>query len=245
MTDIQIFPDADRLADAAADHFVDLAARAIADRGRCAVALAGGSTPRAMLTRLARPPRSEAVDWARLHVFWGDERCVPPDMDASNYRLAADALLGSVLIPPDNIHRIRGEARPTRAALIYEDEMRAYFRTSQLPVFDLVLLGLGGNGHTASLFPGTAALRERERWAVAQYVEVVGMWRVTLTPPIINNAAQVTFLVAGADKAAALAHVLRGPYEPDVWPAQLIQPTHGGPLWLVDAAAAVALREAS
>lgn len=243
MTNFRVYPDSERLADAAADHFVEQARQAIAARGRFAVALAGGSTPRAMLTRLAQSPRREQVDWGRVHVFWGDERCVPPDTDASNYRMAADALLAHVAIPANNIHRLRGEERPALAALAYEEDLRAFFRTPDWPTFDLVLLGLGENGHTASLFPGGHALCADRRWSVAQYVEIIGMWRLTLTPPVINHAAQVTFLVSGASKAHIVYAVTRGPYAPEVLPAQLVQPPTGHLLWLLDKVAAVEVQE--
>ena len=238
MPEIRVVPDGDSLAEAAARYFAERAGEAIAQRGRFAVALSGGSTPRAMFARLAASPLREAVDWPRVHVFWGDERMVGPADTASNFRMARETLLDAVNLPTANIHRIRGEDRPALAALACELEVRDFFRTPHVPVFDLVLLGLGDNGHTASLFPGTVALREETRLAVAQYVEVVGQWRVTFTAPLINAAAHVVFLVAGEGKAEVLRRVLHGPYEPDVLPAQLIQPPRGTLLWLVDAAAA-------
>ena len=238
MPDMTVLPDVDSLAETAARYFVDRAGEAIARGGRFAVALSGGSTPRAMFVRLAATPLREAVDWPRVHVFWGDERMVGPDDEASNFRMARETLLDAVNLPAANIHRIRGEDRPALAALACELDLRDFFRTPHVPVFDLVLLGLGDNGHTASLFPGTAALCEKERLAVAQYVEVVGQWRVTFTVPLINAAAHVAFLVAGAGKADVLQRVLHGPHEPEVLPAQLIQPMPGALLWLVDAAAA-------
>ncbi len=238
MAEITVVADADSLADAAAQYFVERAREAIAQHGRFAVALSGGSTPRAMFARLAAAPMRDAVDWPRVHVFWGDERMVGPEDEASNFRMARETLLDAVSLPAANIHRIRGEDRPPLAALACELDLRDFFRTPRAPVFDLVLLGLGDNGHTASLFPGTAALRETERLAVAQYVEVVAQWRVTFTVPLINAAAHIAFLVAGAGKADVLRRVLDGPYDPDVLPAQLIQPRDGALLWLVDAAAA-------
>ena len=177
---------------------------------------------------------SKPIDWSRVHVFLGDERCVPPDDPASNYRMARETLLDHVPIPPANVHRIRGEDPPAVAAAAYERELRV--TTARL---DLVLLGMGDNGHTASLFPGLAAVRERERWVVAEYVAEVGMWRVTLTPPAINAAVAVVFLVAGQGKAEMLHRVLDGPRDPEALPAQAIATARA--TWLVDAAAAAQL----
>jgi 6-phosphogluconolactonase len=183
------------------------------------------------------------VDWARVHVFWGDERCVPPDHPESNYRLAREALLDHVPLPPANVHRIPTEQEPVQAAADYEQTLRRFFGPGSVPRFDLVLLGLGTDGHTASLFPGTPAVHEYERWVVAHYVSSLPAWRVTLTPAVLNAADQVTFLVAGEEKAGALKQVLAGPYQPDVLPAQVVRPAGGSLLWLVDDAAARANRE--
>jgi 6-phosphogluconolactonase len=234
--DITIAPDAEGLRVAAAEQFVALAAAAVAARGVFTVALAGGGTPRPVYELLATEPFARRVDWPRVHVFFGDERCVGPDDPQSNYRMAREALLSRVSLPAANVHRIRGEEPPELAALAYELELRAFFRTERPPALDLIWLGMGENGHTASLFPGTAALRERARWVVAQYVEVVGSWRVTFTLPLINAAREAAFLVEGVGKAATLRRVLRGPYQPDVLPAQLVRPA-GRLRWLVDAAA--------
>lgn len=244
MSAIKTHPDANSLAHAAATHIMALAEAAIAAHDHFSIALSGGSTPRATYERLALYTRLGAqgevpltLDWGRVHVFWGDERCVPPDDAASNYRLAHDAWLEHTPIPPGNVHRIRGELDPERAADEYEAELRAFFGPT--PRFDLILLGLGEDGHTASLFPGTAALHETARWVVAHCVAGVPQpWRVTLTPPALNAAANVIFLVAGAGKAARLKQVLQGTLQPDVLPAQIVQPGVGRLLWLVDVAAA-------
>ena len=241
MTEIRTHPDAASLARAAAEHFVTLAAEAIAARGRFAVALAGGSTPRATYALLTTEEFAARVDWSRVHVFWGDERCVPPDHPDSNYRMVREALLDKIPIPTENVHRIRGELSPDQAAVAYHEKLEAVLGANAR--FDLILLGMGANGHTASLFPGTAALHEQARWVMAHYVDKLGMWRVTLTPVAINAAAHVTFIVSGAGKAEQLREVLAGPYQPDVLPAQIVRPTDGHLLWLVDAAAAVHLRE--
>jgi 6-phosphogluconolactonase len=202
------------------------------------MALAGGSTPRPIYARLASADYRERLAWPKVHIFFGDERCVPADDARSNYRLALESLHDQAMVPLDNIHRIKGEIDPAQAALIYEQEVQGVFRTRSLPAFDLICLGMGENGHTASLFPGTAALHERERWVVAQYVEVMQEWRVTFTAPLINAARNISFFVEGASKAEMLWRVIAGPYQPDVLPSQLIQPVNGQLHWLVDAAAA-------
>jgi 6-phosphogluconolactonase len=235
-----VFPDQRAFIDGAADFIVDRATEAIADHGRFTIALSGGGTPRPIYARLSSTGYRDRIDWSKVHIFFGDERCVPPDdaLAGSNYHMAREALLDHVALPAENLHRIQGEINPAQAALSYEQELRQLFRTSTFPAFDLICLGLGDNGHTASLFPGTAALRERERWVVAQYVEVMTTWRVTFTAPLINAARHSAFLVEGAGKADVLWRVLAGPYQPDVLPAQLIQPVSGELHWLVDAAAA-------
>jgi 6-phosphogluconolactonase len=234
---LQVYPDATTLAQAAAAHWVARAKEAIAAHGRFAVALSGGSTPRATYALLATPAWAGGVEWARVHVFWGDERCVPPDHPESNYRLAREALLDHVPLPRANVHRIPTEREPAQAAAEYERTLRRFFGPGSAPRFDLVLLGLGADGHTASLFPGTPAVCEYERWVVAHYVSSLAAWRVTLTPAVLNAADQVTFLVAGAEKAGVLDQVLTGAYQPDVLPAQVVRPASGSLLWLVDAAA--------
>lgn len=240
MSEFRVYPDAASLARAAAEYFVTRAVEAVAARGRFVVALSGGSTPKATYALLATGEFVAGVDWSHVHAFWGDERCVPPDHPDSNYRLARETLLDRVPIPADNIHRMRGELDPDQAATTYQAELEAVLDADGQ--CDLILLGMGADGHTASLFPGTAALHERARWVVAHYVDKLNAWRVTLTPVIINAAAHVTFIVAGSGKAGRLQEVLAGPYQPDVLPAQIVKPTNGRLLWLVDAAAAVDLR---
>jgi 6-phosphogluconolactonase len=246
---IERFPTADALMTGAAEHFVSDAAQAIRASGRFAVALSGGSTPRRLYEMLASPAYAGRVDWSRIHFFWGDERCVPPDDAASNYRMTRQALLDHVPVAEANVHRVRGEDVPAQGAAMYEQELRQAFATREGPPglalgrrFDLVLLGLGDNGHTASLFPGLTAVREKQRWVVAEHVAEVSMWRVTLTPPVLNAAVHVAFLVSGAGKAAMLQRVLEGPSNPSVLPAQAIVPVEGVLDWLVDADAAARLR---
>ena len=226
----------------------------IAARGRFTLALSGGSTPRPIYARLAAADHvgrrydriddriEDRIDWGKVHVFFSDERCVPPDDVASNYRMVREALLDHVPLPSVNIHRVHGEEDPALAALAYEHDLQRVFRTAAAPVFDLICLGMGDDGHTASLFPGTAALRERERWVVAQHVAAARAWRVTFTAALINAARHVVFLVEGAGKSETLRRVLEGAYQPDVLPAQLIQPISGVAHWLVDAAAAASIQ---
>ena len=236
MAEIRTYPDADSLARAAAGHFIILAAEAIAARGLFSVALSGGSTPRATYALLSTEELSARLDWSRVHVFWGDERCVPPDHPDSNYRMAREALLDHVPLPVGNVHRIRSEINPEEAAADYERTLHDFFARhpeGPIPRFDLILLGMGEDGHTASLFPGTAVLCEQTRWVVAHYVDTLCAWRITLTPVVINAAAQVTFIVSGAGKADRLRQVLAGPHRPDALPAQIVRPTDGRLLWLV------------
>jgi 6-phosphogluconolactonase len=238
MSNLHIFPDNPAFVHGAAEFIAALAAQAIAERGRFVLALSGGATPRPVYARLATADFRQRIAWEKVHIFFGDERCVPPDDPRSNYRMAREALFDPAGLPPANIRRIHGEQDPVLEALRYEGEIAGLFRSTRLPAFDLILLGLGDNGHTASLFPGTAALREKERWVLAQYVEVMSTWRVTFTAPLINAARHVAFLVEGAAKAQTLWDVLAGAYQPDVLPAQMIQPLDGELHWLVDAAAA-------
>jgi 6-phosphogluconolactonase len=225
---LEVHADPTSLARAAAEHFVAQAAEAIAARSRFLVALAGGSTPRATYALLATDAFASRIDWSRVCVFWGDERCVPPDHADSNYRMTREVLLDHVPISTENVHRIAGELDPAQAAASYERELKTAMGADGR--LDLVLLGLGSDGHTASLFPDTAALEERERWVAANYVERLGAWRITLTLPTINKARQVTFLVAGPSKAEPLVRIRAGA---DL-PAGLVQPEEGQLTWLVD-----------
>lgn len=245
---VEVYGDRGALVRAEADRVVTIVRAAILARGRCALALSGGSTPRPLYELLATPDFASAIDWMRVHVFWGDERCVPPDHPDSNFRMTREALLDRVPIPSGNVHRIAGEEAPEVAARAYEDTLRAYFGVPQGPPersFDLVLLGMGDDGHTASLFPGTPAVTEERSWVVANHVtQPREMWRITLTPVVLNAAAVVTFLVAGAGKAERLYEVLEDPPPSLSLPVQRIHPTHGALTWMVDAAAAQRLRSA-
>lgn len=243
--DVQIYPDAGQLAQAAAESFVRLAGDYVTLRGVFNVALSGGSTPLALYHLLASEPFQSQVSWAQVHVFWGDERCVPPDHKDSNFRRVNEILLSKVELPESNIHRIKGELDPHKAAEAYEEDLLSYFPT--LPMgnepsnpagFDLILLGLGDDAHTASLFAGNSAVNELVRWTAAQYVDKLGAWRVTLTPALINHSANIWFLVSGLSKREALQKVLYGTYQPERYPAQVIRPKQGSLIWLVDEEAA-------
>lgn len=230
--------DAAALAQWAAQRFVQSAARAIERSGRFTIALAGGSTPRKLYELLATPQWSAAVDWSKVHLFWGDERHVPPDDAESNYRMAHEALIDHVPLPTANVHRIKAEEENAEhAAQEYEQQLREFFNpdVGAWPRFDLVLLGLGPDGHTASLFPGTDVLNETTRWVAAPWVPKFAAFRITLTLPLLNNAAEILFLVSGREKAAKLREVLQ---DAPVLPAQFIQPSNGALLWVTDRLAA-------
>jgi 6-phosphogluconolactonase len=223
------------LAEAAARDFATKAEAAIGERDRFSVALAGGSTPKATYEVLTRDYADE-LDWSKVHVFFGDERTVPADHEDSNYRMAQRTLLSRV--PVGSVHRMRGELPPTEAAAAYEEELRGFFGTSdEPPSLDLILLGIGEDGHTASLFPETSALEVHDRWVVANPVLKLETTRLTLTVPVINSARAVNFLVAGESKAEALKQILEGDADPHECPAKLVRPP-GGPVWMVDRAAA-------
>lgn len=233
---------AEAASEAAARDFVDLAREAVASHGRFSVALSGGSTPRRLYQLLAAAPYRGQVAWERVEFFWGDERAVPPDHPDSNYGLAAAALLGTLNLLPQRIHRIQAErADRDEAARDYQLEIARVFGIDPEgppPAFDLVLLGLGADGHTASLFPYSEGLRERRRWVVSHYVAKLGAERITLTLPLLNQAKEIRLLVAGTDKAPALRAVLEGPRDPERLPVQLVHPEAGRLIWLVDRAAA-------
>jgi len=239
---VNIYSDQATLSRAVAERVVQLSTGLIAAQGQFSIGLSGGSTPRLLFELLATGEFSSRLDWANIYVFWGDERTVPPDHPDSNYRMAGEALLDHVALPEANIHRIQGEIDPMQAAAEYEQVLRIFFgQAAKLPRFDLLLLGMGDDGHTASLFPGTNALYEKTRWVRANYVPKLEDWRITLTAPAINAAAQVWFLIAGESKAHTLRDVLRGPHQPRVYPAQMIQPDNGELIWWVDAAAGALL----
>jgi 6-phosphogluconolactonase len=256
LTEIVRSPSVAALQESAAGLVVALAAQAVEKHGIFAIALSGGTTPQGVYARLADDELLRArVPWEHVRFFWGDERHVPPDHPDSNFHMVYESMLARLPVNPGHVWRIKGEYESAaRAAEEYDRDLRRAFTRGakrsrgagavsaikpgrKLPRFDLVLLGMGADGHTASLFPDTSALHEENRLAVANWVATLNADRITLTPPLLNNAAEIVFLVTGGDKAEALKAVLEGPYEPDRLPAQLIRPTRGRLRWLVDPAA--------
>ena len=238
----RVWPTSAEVAAGAAELFTSAVAAAAEAHGVARVAISGGSTPKAMFALLADQSRPwfARVPWDKLHLFWVDERCVPPTDAESNYRMTNEAMLSKVPLPAAQIHRMKGELDPAVAASQYEAELREEFGPGE-PVFDLVLLGMGSDGHTASLFPHTAALTEMVALAVANHVLQKETWRITLTWPVINRGRQVAFLIEGAEKTDVLYEVLLGVYDPEAKPSQLIRPASGKLTMLLDAAAAAKL----
>jgi 6-phosphogluconolactonase len=238
-------PDADALARRAAQYFVEMVGEAVAGRGSARIAISGGNTPKAAFQLLADPnqPWRSRMPWDNLDIYWVDERAVPPDAAESNYRMTREALLDHVPLRPEQIHRIEGELDPELAANRYESELRNTFRLegAESPRFDLVALGMGDDGHTASLFPHTEAIHEVTRLVTANHVPQKDTWRITLTWPVIDHASSVFFLIAGQDKAAVLKEVLTGPRDPERLPSQLIWPASGILTLILDKAAAALL----
>jgi len=240
-----VVPDPTALARRAAQYFVEMAGEAVAAHGRARIAISGGSTPKAAFQLLADPnqPWRSRMPWDSIDLYWVDERTVPPDHAESNYRMTREALLDHVPLKPEQIHRMEGELAPEAAAARYESELRAGFRIegAESPRFDLISLGMGPDGHTASLFPHTQAIHEMSRLVTANQVPQMNTWRITLTWPVINHASSVFFLIAGEDKAAILKEVLAGPRDPERLPSQLIWPASGILTLILDKAAAALL----
>ncbi|MGA2807972.1 MAG: 6-phosphogluconolactonase [Terracidiphilus sp.] len=238
-------PDATALANRAAQYFVEMAGEAVAGRGRARIAISGGSTPKAAFQALGDPdlPWRSRMPWDRLELYWVDERSVPPSDPESNFRMTREALLDHVPLKPNQIHRIEGELDPQKAASRYESELRNSFRLegAESPRFDLVSLGLGDDGHTASIFPHTEAIHEMSRLATANRVPQMDTWRITLTWPVINRASSVFFLISGQEKASILNEVLTGPSDVERLPSQLIWPSSGILTLILDKAAAALL----
>ena len=241
--EIRVLTTPQELFAAAAEEVVRLANEAVAERGRFAIALSGGSTPRSLYNLLATNART-TLPWDRMYFFWSDERHVPPTDPDSNYRTANEAMLSKVPVPPANIYRVPSENPDAAAAAhAYEAAIRKFFelQPGQLPRFDLILLGMGPDGHTASLFPGTNGLQEKSRLVIANWVEKLKTHRLTFTLPVINAARCVAFLVSGTDKAAVLRSVLEENVAGEQYPAKLVQPTDGKLIWFLDRAAASGL----
>ena len=241
MTDIRIFDTPDDLYSAAADLFIKVGVASLQEKDSFTVALAGGSTPLPLYQQLATDQDADPLAWDKIHFFWGDERTVGPDHPDNNFRAGYQALLEPRGVPEGNIHRIQGELKPAEAAGSYERELLDRFDGPR-PRFDLILLGMGDDGHTASLFPGTSIVstpkKDGNTLVKAVQVPKLASWRITFTPYLINAASRVVFLVAGAAKAPTLKAVLEGPYLPVTYPAQLVQPTDGELIWLIDQDAA-------
>jgi 6-phosphogluconolactonase len=237
MSSIQVFPDSNTQTKAAIDLFITSAQAAIEERGVFSTALSGGSTPRKLYAGLADPERQDDLDWRNIHLFFGDERHVPPDHPDSNFLMVHEVLLSKVCIPDANIHRVKAELDPRLAAFNYEEELRGFF-ASEWPRFDLVLLGMGEDGHTASLFPGTAGINEEQRWFIANHVPKQGAYRLTLSKNAINAARKIVVLVSGRSKAKKLTEVLQAKSPADENPILLIAPRDGEMLWLLEREAA-------
>jgi len=246
MGETLVFRNPQKTAAAAAERFAELAQESIDDHGQFLVALSGGSTPRPMYQLLGEKGWQNRIDWSKVQLFWSDERCLPPENEDSNYRMTRASLLEHIPVPEDNIHRIKGELDPEQAADEYEKLLHRVFRMDEegddskprFPRFDLVMLGLGENGHTASLFPNTRALEEQERWVVANFIPEMEAWRITFTYPLINHAAHVMFLVTGEQKAQIFHELLEGNNEQLEYPALGIEPIDGTLEWFLDEAAA-------
>ena len=239
--DIFVLPDPGTVGLRAASIFSDLSKETVKSKGRFSVALSGGRTPLDLFGQLG-VSHVRDVRWDLTDIFWADERCVPPDHQDSNYKGAYDALLSRVYIPPANIHRIRGEMPPEEGAKEYENELRRTFGGQGLPAFDLVILGVGEDGHTASLFPGALSLEENKRFAIPVYVEKLKSWRITLTLPVLNNASDILFLATGSRKSHIAQELLGGGGNSRKYPAGLIQPVHGKVTWLLDEEASFLLQ---
>ena len=237
-----VSPTPAEVAKAAAQLFTQAATNAASARGRARIAISGGTTPKAMFALLADPaqPFAQQVPWQKLDLYWVDERCVPPNHPDSNYRMTNEALLSKVPLALDRVHRMEGELDPAVAAARYESAIRNSFRLegAETPTFDLILLGMGDDGHTASLFPHTEALNDLTDIVTANHVPQKDTWRITLTWPVINQGREVAFLIEGAAKAQVLHDVLLGPYQPDTYPSQIIRPASGKLSFLLDSAAA-------
>lgn len=240
--EVRILANANAIAQTAAAEFVEAALDAVRTKDSFSVALSGGSTPKALYGLLVNNPVLQAMmPWRKIQFFFGDERHVPPDDPESNFRMALETMLAKAPVHSKQVHRIRTEiGNAAEAAAEYERNLRSSFglQVGQVPRFDLVLLGMGPEGHTASLFPGTQALKEKQHLVVHNWVGKLYTNRITLTPPVLNNAARVVFMVHGAEKAPALKAVLEGPCEPEQLPAQIVRPREGEVLWLVDSTAA-------
>ena len=238
--EMHIASDTGRLSHDLAAWLSDYIKDVLSKRDRFTFVLSGGSTPKQLYALLAEPPYKDAIDWEKVHFFWGDERAVPFEDARNNAKMCYDELLNKVPVNPDHIHIMRTDIAPEESASEYEKVLKQYFDDSET-TFDFVLLGMGDDGHTLSLFPGTEVIHEENAWVKAFYLPAQEMFRITLTAPVVNNAACVAFLAAGAGKAETLKHVLKGDSNVDLYPSQIIKPIKGQLHWFVDQAAAAML----
>ncbi len=239
---IHVYPNKEKLVIATTERVINLIGQAIQENGFCNIALAGGNTPREVYSMLAANSYRGRVDWNRIHLFWGDERMVPPEHRDSNFRMVQQTLLKHVNIPDGNVHRIRGEIEPEQASVEYTKLLHDHFREDS-PRFDLILLGVGEDGHTASLFPDTDAIEECERHAVAVFVPRLNTWRVTLTVPVLNAAREVFFLVSGSPKSNIIKHIMSIKQPTKDLPATLVNPENGTLHWMLDSDAAALINK--
>ncbi len=239
--EIQVFPTLEELSHKAAAIFVDMSKKSIASKEKFSVAVSGGSTPRRFYSLLSSDPYRKRVSWHHVYFFWVDERCVPRDHEDSNFRVVFKTLLSKLSIPEDNINRIKGEAGPEKGAREYEEIIRKFFGKAGLPAFDLIILGIGEDGHIASIFPGSKALKKTAKLVVPVYTEKTQKHRITLTLPVLNNGSRIIILAAGSSKAGILHEILCKSDRMKQYPAGLIQPLRGSILWLVDEEAAALL----
>ncbi len=241
---IHAYPNKEKLVAATAEFVADSVEQAIQQNGLCNLALSGGNTPGGVFTLLASGSCRDRVDWSKLHLFWGDERMVPPEHDDSNFRLVQDTLLDHVKIPAENVHRMRGEIAPEEAAAEYAGLMHGHFKESP-PCFDLMLLGLGEDGHTASLFPGTDAVEECEKHTIAVFVPKLDAWRVTLTLPVLNASRKVLFLVSGKSKSEMVQRIISNKQPAKEIPATMVSPQNGELHWMLDSDAMVLINKSA
>jgi 6-phosphogluconolactonase len=237
---LHTYRDGEALSAAAAGFVTGCIAETLRTKDRFTMALSGGNTPKRLHQLLAHPPYKDQVDWSRMHIFWGDERAVPFEDSRNNAKMAYDTLLDFVPVPPSQVHVMRTDIAPGASAAEYEKLLHLYFDGAPTS-FDLMLLGMGDNAHTLSLFPGTEVIHEEKAWVKAFFLQEQEMYRITLTAPVANRSAHIVFLVEGAAKAPALREVLKGPYDPDKYPSQLIKPI-GELDWFLDEAAAAGLK---
>lgn len=234
--EINVSKNLDELSKTVADWMVNYIQQTLKQQDRFTIALSGGNTPKKLHLLLASDQYKDKIDWSRMHIFWGDERYVPYADDRNNAKMAFDTLLSKVSVPPSQIHRIQTDISPAASALAYEKILHQYFPKDKS--FDLVLLGIGDNAHTLSLFPGYTTVHEKEKWVVSVFLNEQDMYRITLTAPVVNNAAIIIFLVSGADKAGAIHHITGNEFNPDKYPAQIIKPVNGKLYYFLDEAAA-------